>query len=88
MQNRYRITGLTISPKSHLHEALSTADSFLEHNKDIDYTILGTDQEDFTELQKFYPSISFKSVYVIDYEILHEKSEIYAELEFAYASTL
>jgi hypothetical protein len=87
LQNRYRITGLTISPKSHLHEALTTADSFLEHNKDIDYIILVTDQEDFTELQKFYPSISFKSVDILDYEILNEMSKIYTELEFAYALT-
>jgi hypothetical protein len=87
LQNRYRITGLTISPQSHLHEALTTADSFLEHNKDIDYTILVTDQEDFTELQKFYPSISFKSVNALNYEILNEISEIYTELEFAYALT-
>ena len=87
LQNRYRITGLTISPQSHLHEALTTADSFLEHNKDIDYTILVTDQEDFTELQKFYPSISFKCVNDINYEILNEISEIYTELEFAYALT-
>ena len=87
MQNRNGITGLTISPKSHLHEALTTANSFLEHNKDIDYTILVTDQEDFTELQKFYPSISFKNVSILEYEFLNEMSKIYTELEFAYALT-
>lgn len=87
MLNNSKITGLTICPKSHLHEALTTADSFLEHNKEIDFTILVTDQKDFTELQKFYPLITFKSTHILDYEILDEMSKIYTELEFAYALT-
>jgi hypothetical protein len=56
--NRYGITGLTINPKSHLHEALPTADSFLEHNKDIDYTIIGTRSREFYRITKIL-SIDF-----------------------------
>lgn len=87
LQNSCRKTGLTISPKSHLHEALTTANSFLKHNKEIDYIILVTDQKDFSELEKIYPWITFKTIDILDYEILNEMSKIYTELEFAYAIT-
>lgn len=87
LQNSSRITGLTISPIRHLHEALTTADSFLEHNKNVDYVILVTDQKDFTEIQKIYPSIIFKSTDVLDSEIVREMIKIYSDLEFAYAIT-
>jgi hypothetical protein len=87
MANSFRITGLTICPRSHLHEALTTADSFLSYNKTSDFIILVTDQIDFTELQEFYPSITFKSIDFLDFKILSEMFDIYSELELAYALT-
>jgi hypothetical protein len=87
MANSFRVTGLTICPRSHLHEALTTADSFLSYNKTSDFIILVTDQTDFTELQEFYPSITFKSIDFLDFKILSEMFDIYSELELAYALT-
>lgn len=87
MKNNSKKSCLTISPQSQLHEALTTATSFLEHNKETDYVILVTDQSDLTELQKNYPLITFINTDFIDNETLKMMSKIYTKMEFAYALT-
>lgn len=78
---------LTISPQSKLHEALTTATSFLEYNKEIEYVILVTDQMDLAGLQSRYPAITFLSTNFLDDEILKRMTKIYSKMEFAYAMT-
>ena len=80
-------TCLTISPRSHLHQALTTAASFLKHNKNIDYVILVTDEMDFTGLQRIYPSITFVNTDFLDNKTLKMMSEKYSKMEYAYALT-
>ena len=87
MQNNSKSTCLTISPRSHLHEALTTAASFLEYNKNIDYVILVTDQLDLTELQRCYPSITFLSTDFLGNKILKMMAETYSKMEYTYAIT-
>jgi len=85
--NNAKRSCLTISPESQLHEALTTATSFLEHNKQTDYVILVTDQSDLTELQRNYPSITFMNTDFLDNEILKMMSKTYTKMELAYAVT-
>jgi hypothetical protein len=78
---------LTISPQGKLHEAITTATSFLEYNQKIDYIILVTDQIDLMELQSNYPSITFISTSFLEEKILMTMRENYSTMEFAYAMT-
>jgi hypothetical protein len=78
---------LTISPRSNLHEALTTATSFLSHNAGVDYIVLVTDKVDFKDLEKKYPSINFISADFLEDEILNNMNKLYSKLEFAYAIT-
>jgi hypothetical protein len=87
VQNNVKRTCLTISPRSHLHEALTTATSFLAHNKNIDYVILLTDQIDFTELQRIYPSIIFMNTDFLDKKTMKMMNKAYSKMEYTYAMT-
>ncbi len=78
---------LTISPKGNLHEALTTASSFLSLNAGVDYVVLVTDEVDFKDLERKYPAINFISADFLGEETFNNMNGIYSKLEFAYAST-
>jgi hypothetical protein len=87
VQSDSKKTCLTISPRSHLHEALTTAASFLEHNNNIDYVIFVTDQMNLLELKKCYPLITFLSTNILENNILKTITSVYSEMEYTYAIT-